>query len=52
MSIGLIISAVISFVVVAFFLFLVVEACNTMKARMVREHPEAPRRAGAPTSCC
>ena len=43
----LIINAVISFIVVAFFLFLVVKAYNNMKERMARENPEAPDAPGA-----
>ncbi len=46
-SIGLIINAVISFIVVAFFLFLVVKAYNNMKDRMARENPESPDAPGA-----
>ena len=38
-SIGLVIDAVISFIVVAFFLFLVVKAYNNFKARRPRRRP-------------
>ena len=41
-SIGLVIDAVISFVVVAFFLFLVIKAYNNFKAKATVEEPEAP----------
>ncbi len=42
-SIGLVIDAVISFIVVAIFLFLVIKAYNHMKARVIVEKgPEAP----------
>ena len=46
-SIGLVIDAVISFVVVAFFLFLVVKAYNNFKAKAPEAPAEPSRR-----SCC
>jgi large conductance mechanosensitive channel len=47
-SIGLVIDAVISFIAVAFFLFLVVKAYNTMQEKARREKGAAAEEAPAP----
>ena len=49
LNIGLFINALVKFTIIAFVLFMVVKAINTMKKRMVAEPAPAPAAPPAPT---